>query len=41
MLLGYGAKNCWCFKDWMQVDLELDGSVPSDISSSCCNSNVF
>ena len=32
MLLGYGAKNCWCFKDWMQVDLELDGSVPSDIS---------
>ena len=25
MLLGYGAKNCWCFKDWMQVDLELDG----------------
>ena len=32
MLLGYGAKNCWCFKDWMQVNLELDGSVPSDIS---------
>ena len=32
MLLGYGAKNCWCFKDWMQVNLELDCSVPSDIS---------
>lgn len=32
MLLGYGARNCWCFKDWMQVNLELDGSVPSDIS---------
>lgn len=32
MLLGYGAKNCWCFKDWMQVNLELDASVPSDIS---------
>lgn len=32
MLLGYGARNCWCFKDWMQVNLELDGSVPADIS---------
>ncbi len=32
MLLGYGARNCWCFKDWMQVNLELDGSVPKDIS---------
>ncbi len=32
MLLGYGARNCWCFKDWMQVDLKLDGSVPADIS---------
>lgn len=32
MLLGYGAKNCWCFKDWMQVDLSLGESVPSDIS---------
>lgn len=32
MLLGYGAKNCWCFKDWMQVNLELDASVPSDFS---------
>jgi len=32
MLLGYGARNCWGFKDWMQVSLELDGSVPADIS---------
>ena len=32
MLLGYGAKNCWCFKDWMEIDLTLDDKVPSDIS---------
>ena len=32
MLLGYGARNCWCFKDWMEVDLELDNNVPKDIS---------
>lgn len=32
MLLGYGARNCWCFKDWMQINFELDGSVPADIS---------
>ncbi|MBO5117595.1 MAG: ATP-binding protein, partial [Treponema sp.] len=32
MLLGYGGKNCWCFKDWMQVDLSLGDSVPLDVS---------
>ena len=32
MLLGYGAKNIWSFKDWMQVDLSLNGLVPSDVS---------
>ena len=32
MLLGYGAKNIWSFKDWMQVDLSLNKLVPSDIS---------
>ena len=32
MLLGYGARNIWSFKDWMQVDLSLNGLVPSDIS---------
>ena len=32
MILGYGARNCWCFKDWMEVDLELDNNVPKDIS---------
>lgn len=32
MLLGYGGKNCWCFKDWMQIDLSLGDGVPSDVS---------
>lgn len=43
MLLGYGAKNCWCFKEWMQVNLELDGSVPADISMNlpACTAMCF
>lgn len=32
MLLGFGGKNCWCFKDWMQVDLSLGEGVPADVS---------
>ena len=32
MLLGYGGRNCWCFKDWMQIDLSLGEGVPSDVS---------
>lgn len=34
MLLGYGAKNCWCFKDWFDVDLRLNGYVPKEISQN-------
>lgn len=32
MLLGYGAKNCWCFKDWLDINLRLNGYVPNTIS---------
>lgn len=32
MLFGYGARNCWCFKDWLDIDLRLNGNVPKDIS---------
>lgn len=32
MLFGYGAKNCWCFKEWLDIDLRLNGNVPKDIS---------
>lgn len=33
MLLGYGAKNVWCFKDWLDIDLRLNGYVPENVSS--------
>ena len=32
MLLGYGAKNCWCFKEWLDIDLRFTGYVPDSIS---------
>ena len=32
MLLGYGAKNCWSFKEWIDIDLSLDANVPTDTS---------
>lgn len=32
MLLGYGARNCWCFKDWLDIDLRLNGYVPKEVS---------
>lgn len=32
MLLGFGARNCWCFKDWLDIDLRLNGYVPVDVS---------
>ncbi len=32
MLLGFGAKNFCCFKDWIDIDLRLNGYVPEEIS---------
>lgn len=32
MLFGYGARNCWCFKDWLDIDLRLNGYVPKEIT---------
>lgn len=32
MLLGYGAKNAWSFKDGMEIDLSLNDLVPTDVS---------
>ena len=32
MLLGFGGRNCWCFKDWMQIDLSLGEGVPADVA---------
>lgn len=34
MLLGYGAKNCWCFKDWLDINLRLNGYVPKEVSDN-------
>lgn len=34
MLLGYGARNCWCFKEWLDIDLRFNGYVPKDISNN-------
>ena len=27
MLLSYGAKNCWGFKDWMEISLRVNKNV--------------
>ena len=32
MILGYGARNCWSFRDWMEIDLTLNDKVPADVS---------
>lgn len=32
MLLGYGAKNCWCFKEWLDINLRLTAYAPPEIS---------
>ena len=32
MLWGYGARNCWCFKEWMEIDFSLNENVPKDVS---------
>ena len=41
MILGYGAKNIWSFKDWMQIDLSLNKLVPSDVSMNLPASTVL
>ena len=33
MLLGYGGRNCWCFKEWIDINLRLNGHVPEKFSS--------
>lgn len=32
MLLSFGAKNFFCFKEWMEISLAFNLKVPSDIS---------
>lgn len=32
MLLAYGGKNCWGFKDWLNIDMRVNKKVSQDIS---------
>ena len=32
MLLGYGARNCWGFKEWMEVNLRVNKKVSPDVA---------
>lgn len=32
MILSYGGKNCWAFKDWMEINFQVSKSAPKDIS---------
>lgn len=41
MLLGYGGKNCWAFREWMQINLEFNDNVPSDISLNLPSSTAM
>lgn len=30
MLSSYGGKNCWAFKDWFEINMRINGNVPSE-----------
>lgn len=30
MILAYGGKNCWSFKDWMEIDFRINKNVPGE-----------
>lgn len=32
MLLGYGARNCWGFREWIEIDFTVKRNVSSDIA---------
>lgn len=34
MILSYGGRNCWAFKDWMEISFQVSKSAPKDISFS-------
>lgn len=31
MIVSYGAKNCWAFKEWMEINFKINKNVPSNI----------
>ena len=34
MLLGYGARNCWAFKEWLEINFRLNKRVPTEYGFS-------
>ncbi len=34
MILSYGGRNCWSFKDWLEIDLTINGNVPAEYGFS-------
>ena len=32
MLIAYGARNCWCFREWMEVNLRVNKKVSTGIA---------
>ena len=30
MILSYGCKNIWAFKEWLEIDLRANGYVPAE-----------
>ena len=32
MILEYGGKNCWAFKDWMEISFRVNNRAPSNIA---------
>ena len=32
MILEYGCKNCWSFKDWMVINFRINKNVPSEFA---------
>ncbi len=34
MILSYGGRNCWSFKDWLEIDFTINGNVPAEYGFS-------
>ena len=30
MILSYGGRNCWAFKEWLEISFRANGNVPAD-----------
>ena len=39
MILSYGGKNCWAFKDWLEISFRANGNVPNEYKNG--NNEAF